>query len=259
MPRLFSIGKGERKMFRWGEHLEALGNGVSVLVNETHHFGTDTILLADFCLPVKGKQAAELGAGCGAISMIWLREQPPAHITAVEIQEEAVDLLRRTVKYNEKEELVTVLREDLRQLQGKLPMGAMDLVACNPPYKTVGAGLVNAEEGKRIARHEVVCTIEDVCLSAAGLLKYGGSLCLCHRVERMCDVIEAMREAGLEPKRMRLVQQRAEKPAKLFLLEGKKGGRPGLVMEPVLLIEDETGAYSGEMKRIYGSYRNEQE
>ena len=98
MPRLFSIGKGERKMFRWGEHLEALGNGVSVLVNETHHFGTDTILLADFCLPVKGKQAAELGAGCGAISMIWLREQPPAHITAVEIQEEAVDLLRRTVK-----------------------------------------------------------------------------------------------------------------------------------------------------------------
>ena len=124
-------------MFRWGEHLEALGNGVSVLVNETHHFGTDTILLADFCLPVKGKQAAELGAGCGAISMIWLREQPPAHITAVEIQEEAVDLLRRTVKYNEKEELVTVLREDLRQLQGKLPMGAMDLVACNPPYKTV--------------------------------------------------------------------------------------------------------------------------
>ena len=169
-------------MFRWGEHLEALGNGVSVLVNETHHFGTDTILLADFCLPVKGKQAAELGAGCGAISMIWLREQPPAHITAVEIQEEAVDLLRRTVKYNEKEELVTVLREDLRQLQGKLPMGAMDLVACNPPYKTVGAGLVNAEEGKRIARHEVACTIEDVCLSAAGLLKYGGSLCLCHRV-----------------------------------------------------------------------------
>ena len=99
MPRLFSIGKGERKMFRWGEHLEALGNGVSVLVNETHHFGTDTILLADFCLPVKGKQAVELGAGCGAISMIWLREQPPAHITAVEIQEEAVDLLRRTVKY----------------------------------------------------------------------------------------------------------------------------------------------------------------
>ena len=76
MPRLFSIGKGERKMFRWGEHLEALGNGVSVLVNETHHFGTDTILLADFCLPVKGKQAVELGAGCGAISMIWLREQP---------------------------------------------------------------------------------------------------------------------------------------------------------------------------------------
>ena len=170
-----------------------------------------------------------------------------------------MDLLRRTVKYNEKEELVTVLREDLRQLQGKLPMGAMDLVACNPPYKTVGAGLVNAEEGKRIARHEVACTIEDVCLSAAGLLKYGGSLCLCHRVERMCDVIETMREAGLEPKRMRLVQQRAEKPAKLFLLEGKKGGRPGLVMEPVLLIEDETGAYSGEMKRIYGSYRKEQE
>ena len=72
-------------MFRWGEHLEALCNGVSVLVNETHHFGTYTILLADFCLPVKGKQAAELGAGCGAISMIWLREQPPAHITAVEI------------------------------------------------------------------------------------------------------------------------------------------------------------------------------
>lgn len=246
-------------MFRWGEHLEALGNGVSVLVNETHHFGTDTILLAHFCLPVKGKQVTELGAGCGAVSMIWLREQPPAHITAVEIQEEAADLLRRTVKYNEKEELVTVLQEDLRLLQGKAPMGAMDLVACNPPYKTVGTGIVNPEEGKRIARHEITCTIEDVCQSAAGLLKYGGSLCICHRAERLCDVIEAMRETGLEPKRLRFVQQRAEKPPKLFLLESKKGGKPGLVMEPVLLVEDDKGDYSGEMKEIYGSYRKEQE
>ena len=110
-PAFFLSERGSERCFRWGEHLEALGNGVSVWVNETHHFGTDAILLADFCLPVKGKQAAELGAGCGAISMIWLREQPPAHITAVEIREEdRWALLRRTVKYNEKEELVTVLR-----------------------------------------------------------------------------------------------------------------------------------------------------
>ena len=199
----------------------------------------------------------ELGAGCGAVSMIWLREQPPAHITAVEIQEEAADLLRRTVKYNEKEELVTVLQEDLRLLQGKAPMGTMDLVACNPPYKTVGTGIVNPEEGKRIARHEITCTIEDVCQSAAGLLKYGGSLCICHRAERLCDVIEAMREAGLDRNGCGLCSKGPK--SRLSFAGKQKRRKTGACHGPVLLVEDDKGDYSGEMKEIYGSYRKEQE
>lgn len=242
-------------MLKTDEHFEPLGNGIEVIVSKIHRFGTDTVLLADFSKPKEWENACELGSGCGAISFIWCREKPPKHITAVELQSDGADMISRGAKHNGLESRIDVLNEDLRNLSVLTP-GSFDVVACNPPYKQHGGGIINPEQGRLLARHEYTCTIEDVCKSAARLLRFGGRLCICQRPERLSDIICAMRESGIEPKRLRLVQQRKNKAPKLFLIEGKKGGKcGGLVVGDTLLIENENGGWSDEMIEIYGDYK----
>ncbi|MCQ4022943.1 MULTISPECIES: tRNA1(Val) (adenine(37)-N6)-methyltransferase [unclassified Ruminococcus] len=237
------------------EHFEPLGNGIEVIVSKIHRFGTDTVLLANFSKPKEWENVCEFGSGCGAIALIWCREKPPKHITAVELQSDGADMIRRSTAHNGLERRIDVLNDDLRSLTSLSP-GSFDLIACNPPYKQQGGGIINTNEGKLLARHEYTCTIEDVCRSAARLLRFGGRLCLCQRPERLSDVICAMRESGIEPKRLRLIQQRKTKAPKLFLIEGKKGGKSGgLVVNDTLLIEDENGGLSSEMIEIYGDYK----
>ena len=245
-------------MLNEGEKLEPLGNGIRVIVSEEHAFGTDTVLLANFSSPRKNDKACELGTGCGAIPLIWCRDSAPAHVTAVDIQESACSLLQRSVELNSLQERITVLHSDLLELKGKVELSSFDLVVCNPPYKAAGTGIVNPEEAHKIARHEYTCTMDDIVRVAAGLLNFSGRFCLCQRPERLSDIICSMRKYGIEPKRLRFVQQRLNKEPKLFLIEGRRGGRPnGLRAEPALLIEDHNGSLSQEMISIYGAYKEE--
>lgn len=234
-----------------GERLEPLGNGIEVFVNDMYHFSTDTILLADFAGPRKGIKAADLGTGCGTIPLLWCRSDKTLDITAVEIQPQACGIFRRSIEHNGLDN-INVINADLRELSGVVPFGCFDLVSCNPPYKSGGSGVKNPDNEKLIARHEENCTIDDVTEAAKSLLQFGGRFVMCQRPERLADVLESMRRNDLEPKRLRLVQQRPEKPPKLFLVEGRRGGKPGgLVVEPALYIE------SDEMIKIYGSYKED--
>lgn len=242
-------------MLKDNEHFEPLGNGIEIIVSPVHKFGTDTVLLANFSKPKTWETACEFGSGCGAIPFIWCRENPPKHITAVELQSDGADMIERSAIHNGLSDKFSVLNEDLRTLD-MLKLDKFDVIACNPPYKANGSGIINPNKGRLLARHEVECTIEDVCKSASHLLRFGGRLCLCQRPERLSDVISAMRLYGIEPKRLRLVQQRETKPPKLFLIEGKKGGKAGgLKMPATLMIENKTGDFSNEMIEIYGEYK----
>ncbi len=242
-------------MLKENEHFEPLGGGVEVIVSPIHRFGTDAVLLAHFSKPKTTERACELGSGCGVISFIWCREAPPKHITAVELQCDGADMIKRSAAHNHLENKIDVLNADMRALD-MLKAGSFDIVACNPPYKAQGSGIINPDEGRLIARHEYTCTTDDVCQSASRLLRFGGRLCICQRPERLSDIICSMRRFDIEPKRLRLVQQRIGKPPKLFLIEGRKGGRPGgLVTEPVLFIEEQGGGFSREMIDIYGDYK----
>lgn len=240
------------------EKIEPLGNGVRVIVSQNHSFGTDTVLLANFSAPRKNDKACELGTGCGAIPLIWSRDDVPKSVDAVDIQEEACSLLRRSVEMNGLENRINVIHSDLLELDGKVEYSSYDLVVCNPPYKAAGTGIVNPAESHKIARHEYACTVDDIIRTAAKLLNFSGRFCLCQRPERLSDIISSMRRHNIEPKRLRFVQQRVNKPPKLFLIEGRRGGRPnGLIVEPVLFIEDERGGLSQEMINIYGAYKEE--
>ncbi len=243
-------------MLKESERLEPLGNGIEVIVSPTHHFTTDTILLSHFASPKKNAKCVDLGSGCGTIPLLWTRFNKNLNITAVEIQADAADMINRSIRHNGLEASFSVLCEDLRELKGKIPFGYFDVVTCNPPYKIAGGGVTNPEEGKLLARHEASCTMEDVIKTASKLLQFSGNFCMCQRPERLTDALTLMRKYDLEPKELRLVQGKADKKPKLFLLKGKKGGKEGyLEVLPTLIIENADGTFTQEMNEIYGCYQ----
>ena len=218
---------------------EPLGR-LHIGVSHAHRFGTDAFLLAAFSRYQARDVACDLGTGCGIIPLVMERHMPPRQIYGLDIQPEAIRLLEQTVAENRLTNLTPVLG-DLRTLWPDAPLEQCTLVTCNPPYKAQGAGMESAGDAARIARHELLCDISDVCGSAARLLRFGGRLCLCNRPERLCDVLCAMRSAGIEPKRLRFVAKHPDTAPWLFLVEGKKGAKPFLQVEPTLAVRQGDG------------------
>lgn len=235
-------------------HLEPLGNGIEIFVSDEHRFGTDAVLLADFAEAKMNDRAADLGTGCGIIPFLWCRSNPPKEIYAVDIQPQATALCEKS---NEKNKLsLKIINSDIRELSGKIPMGSLSLVTCNPPYKASGAGIESKSEAERTARHEISGSLGDFIATASRLLQTSGRFCMCLRPERLSEALNIMSKNSLEPKRLRLVSKNAESRPWLFLVEGKKCAKIGLTVLPNLFIHKPDGSVSDEMEKIYGCYRD---
>lgn len=243
-------------ILRENEHIEYIDGSLKLIVSACHTFGTDALLLAAFSAPKKRNTVCDFGTGCGIIPFYWLREGVEK-VHAVEIQPLACDQLIRSIEMNSLGDRFCLLNSDLRELKGKLPEGAFDLVTMNPPYTAEGHGIISSSSADKIARHETNLELTDVFFSAARLLKFGGRMCICLRPERLTEAMAGMREAKMEPKRLRFVSQRDGKAPWLFLLEGKKGRNPGLIVEKELHIENPDGSISEEMQKIIGSYKKD--
>lgn len=227
---------------------EDLGQGIKICISDEHRFGTDAFLLADFANPRKKDYVCDLCTGSGIIALLMKRDNNPEYIDAVEIQKKAHEQLKITIS----ESNLCGINAVLGDLKDYKAQKELDLITCNPPYKINDTGLKNDSDAVTIARHETMCSIDDVCKSAAKNLKFGGRLCICNRPERLCDCMIAMRQNGIEPKRVRFVSKRPDTAPWLFLLEGKKGSKPFMKVEPPLFILDENGENSPELMRIYG-------
>ena len=232
---------------------EYLGSGITAFVSDSHSFGTDAVLLADFSSPSKHSVCCDLGSGCGIIPLLWCKKET-GKITAVELQELAVEQINVAIEYNSLSERLSAVNADLRELKGSVPFGCFDLVTMNPPYKASGAGIESRSGADKIARHETMCTFSDICAAAKKLLNFGGKLCMCIRPERLCELMLEMHSAGIEPKRLRLVAKCPGKAPWLALIEGRRGGKSGITVEPELFVHSADGDYSEEMKKIYGDY-----
>lgn len=232
---------------------EYLGAGITAFVSNSHIFGTDAVLLADFAAPSKKARCCDLGSGCGIIPLLWCKRET-GKITAVEIQPLAVEQINAAIEFNSLSERLEAVNADLRELKGKVPFGCYDVVTMNPPYKASGAGIESRSGADKIARHETMCSLSDVCAAAKKLLNFGGRLCMCIRPERICELFCEMRAADIEPKRLRLVSKLPGKAPWLALVEGRRGGRSGMTVEPELFVYGDSGEYSDEMKKIYGDY-----
>lgn len=234
-----------------GPRWEALRPGGLRFVygNGQHPPGLDSFLLASLPGLRPGLRVCDLGCGTGLLGLLLLQRQPDLRVTGLDIQPEAVRLGRLAAAENQLEDRLVFRLEDLRETS--LPAGRFDLAICNPPYFPPSAGPPPKGEARRTARTEAACALEDVCRTAGRLLRWGGALCLVHKPERLTDLLCALRENGLEPKRLRLVSPRWDRAPSLLLAEARRGGRPGLRVEPPLILENPDGSPSAELSRIY--------
>lgn len=234
------------------DNYELLPGGFRLVQDQTgFKLGTDSILLANFPSISNNEKICDLGCGSGAIGLILAARNDTVQIDGLEIQELLAKLARQNAALNNIQSRMKIFEGDLCRVMDYLPVGRYDLVVCNPPYFQNCSGHPAAGKSRRSARSEILCTIQDVCRAAAKLTRWGGKFAVVYRVERLVDLILAMRRAGLEPKRMRMVQNRDAAPPHLVLVEARRGGKPGLTPEPPLILHNNDGTMTDEAISIY--------
>ncbi len=215
-------------------------------------FGVDAVLLSHFAKSTPAKTAVDLCSGNGIVAILLAGKTKTEKLCCVEVQSKAADLARRSITLNKLEDRVSVIEDNLNNCSKYFAKGSVDVVTCNPPYIADRGGLNNKTDEKNIARHEILCTLEDVIRESAGMLKYGGKLFMVHKPERLVDIFCTMRKYAIEPKRVQFVHPQPYKKANIVLVEGVKSGGAELKMMPPLYVYDENHNYSKEINEIYG-------
>ena len=225
--------------------METLWNNIT-LEQGSFPLGTDSVLLADFFTLLPGMKIADLGSGCGTLGLLACARNEKCRVTGVELDPEAHELALHNIRANHLEERMESIPGDVREIRSLLPAGSFDCVVSNPPYFPVGSGKIASP-----ARSEVFLNLAQVCEAAAWLLPAGGRFALVHRPERLCDIFCALRENGMEPKRIQFVRHRAVSPVCLVLIEARRGGKPGLSYEPDLAEFNEDGTETEMYRAAY--------
>ncbi|MGL5243697.1 MAG: tRNA1(Val) (adenine(37)-N6)-methyltransferase [Sarcina sp.] len=219
---------------------------------EGFRFGVDAVLLANFANVKRKHTLIDLCTGTGIIPFISYGKKMPQYIMGLEIQEEFVEMANRSIKINNLEGKIDFVCGDLKDKDLLKSLPKFDVVTVNPPYKLNNSGILNELDKKTIARHEVMCTLEDVIISARILLKDNGRLYIVHRPERLADIFCLMRKHKIEPKRVRMVHPNTKKAANIVLVEGQRDGGAYLKWETPLYVYNDNGEYSEEINNIYG-------
>lgn len=217
-------------------------------------FGVDAVLLSDFAAKgIKTKsRILDMCCGNGIIPVLLSEKTDAPHIDGIEIQPPVAEMANRSILLNSLSDRVSIMTGDLKDSAEIFGKACFDAVTCNPPYKENTGGLKNTADTVAIARHEILCSLEDIISSAEKVLKPYGKLFLIHRPERLADIICLMRSARIEPKRLRFVHPSPSKIATMILVEGAKYGKPKLFLDPPLYVHDENGSYTDEIQQIYG-------
>lgn len=246
------MGNGEG--LREGERIDDLQrDGLRIIQrSDGFRFGTDAVLLADFAGVKKGEHVADMGTGTGVLPLLLSARAQDTTFDAFEIQSDVADMAQRSVQLNGLQARIRIHREDCRDAARIIGHECCHLVVSNPPYTKGGAGLVSPEKTRALSRSDSDCPIEEWIAACARVLKNGGRLCCVFPAPRFLELCDAMRAARVEPKRVRFVVAREDASPKLVLVEGLKGGRPSLHVQPMLVTHDAQGNFTQEMRRIYG-------
>lgn len=215
-------------------------------------FGMDAVLLSGFAAVKEGEKALDLGTGTGIIPILLKAKTKGSHFSALEIQEEMAEMARRSVAINHLENDITIVTGDIKEASRIFGAASFDVVTSNPPYMNDSHGLKNPDLPKAIARHEVLCTLDDVIREAARVLRPGGRFYMVHRPHRLIEIINTLTSYKLEPKRMKLVHPYIGREANMVLIEAVRGGRSMIKVEAPIIVYKEPGVYTEEIYSIYG-------
>lgn len=220
--------------------------------NYGFRFGVDAVLLSNFANVKFKHRVVDLCSGTGIIPFLLYGKYKPKEILGVEIQSEMVEMARRSSLYNEIEDIVKFENVDLKNLNKLKEFGTFDVLTVNPPYKLNNSGILNPDDKLAIARHEIMCTLEDVIIASRKLLKDNGRMYMVHRPERLLDIFLLMRKHRIEPKRVQMIHPNKNKAPNIVLIEGQRDGGAYLKWEAPLYVYNEDGSYTKEINRIYG-------
>lgn len=228
-------------------------NGINIIQKkDAFRFGVDAVLLANFAKVKKNCRVIDLCTGTGIIPFIIAGKTEAKSIVGIEVQRDFVDMAKRSVKINNLEDRVDFICEDLKNISSLKQLEKADVVTVNPPYKIMNAGIKNPKDKMAIARHEVLCTLEDVIIASRRLLTDNGRLYMIHRPERLADILCLMRKHKIEPKRIRMIHPNTSKAPNIVLVEGQRDGGAFLKFDEPLYVYNENGEYSEEINKIYG-------
>lgn len=236
-------------------------NGYRIIQNpDKFCFGMDAVLLSAWAKAEPGMKILDMGTGTGVIPILMEarceneirnNDKEKCHFTGLEIQPDMAEMADRSVKLNDISGSVKIVCGDIKKASEIFGAASFDVITCNPPYMNENHGLKNPDDSKAIARHELLCTLEDVIREASKCLVSGGKFYMVHRPHRLTEIIETMKKYHIEPKRMRMVHPHIGDEAKMVLIEGIRSGGSFLKVEAPLVIYDENGKYTEEVYSIY--------
>lgn len=215
-------------------------------------FGMDAVLLSGFAKVKPGEKVLDMGTGTGIIPILLEAKTKGESFVGLEVQPESAEMAQRSVRLNDLEHKIQIVTGDIKEADKIFGAASYQVVTCNPPYMIAEHGLQNPDQPKAIARHEVLCTLEDVITQASRLLVPGGRFYMVHRPFRLAEIMKGLCAHGLEPKRMRLVYPFVDREPNMVLLEALKGGKPRITVEKPLIIYKEPGKYMDEIYDLYG-------
>lgn len=244
----------ENNLVHENERLDELHrNGYCIIQDPKRFcFGMDAVLLSGFAKAKKGERVLDLGTGTGIIPILMEAKTEAEHFTALEIQEESADMARRSVLYNHLEQKINIVTGDIKDASKIFGASSFAVITTNPPYMIGDHGISSATDAKAIARHEVLCDLDDILRESAKMLCPGGRFYMVHRPFRLAEIFAKMVAYKIEPKRMQLVYPYIDKEPNMVLIEGLRGGKSRLTVEKPLIVYKEPGVYTDDIYKIYG-------
>ncbi len=241
-------------LLKENERIDDLERNNLKIIQDTKRFcfGMDAVLLSGFASLKEGDKVLDMGTGTGIIPILLSAKTEASSFTALEIQPDSADMARRSVALNNLQDKIEIVEGDIKNASAIFKKASFDAVTCNPPYMIGQHGIANPSSALSVARHEIMCTFDDVASNAAALLKPGGKFFLVHRPFRLAEIIVTLTKYKLEPKRMKLVYPYIDKEPNMVLIEAVRGGKSRMTVEKPLIVYKEEGVYTDDIYDIYG-------